>query len=71
MVVRIEYLPYNEIGKRTYPDVAEEVIVPDHWTDYYIEQWWTDRHPNIHNSRIKVLKIVHRDLTNDKEFVKL
>lgn len=71
MLVKIEYIPYCEIGKRRYPDVAEEVYVPDHWTDYYISQWWVDRHPNIHGSRIKVLKIIHKDLTTGEEFVKL
>lgn len=55
MKVSIEY---KIIGSnKKYPEISENVYVPDDWTDEQIKKWYEEKHHNICGIGIKVINI--------------
>ena len=55
MKVSIEYKVKG--SKKKYPDVAQEVFVPDDWTIEQIKDWFEKRHHNICGVGVNVINI--------------
>lgn len=55
MKVSIEY---KIIGSnKKYPEIAENVYVPDDWTDEQIKEWYEEKHHNICGIGVEVINI--------------
>lgn len=55
MKVSIEYKIKG--SNKKYPEIAENVYVPDDWTDEQIKEWYEEKHHNICGIGIEVINI--------------
>ncbi len=55
MKVSIEYKIKG--SNKKYPEISENVYVPDDWTEEQIKEWYEEKHHNISGIGVEVINI--------------